>query len=369
MTRLLGTLLLSAGIFCGAVSALVAEDAKSEKTPPAKSDAKTAEAKPDEKLAADDKDKDWKQDLQPKELETLKKLEQVRELRKKAQEGKAIQPQEKQLLLAIKDQLRNRMAQLQQNLIIFAPPQGIQVNVVDVAAIDIAKIYYQKKRYDLVLETLQGVVRDSLDENARNFARLLIGHMYRVHYGAPDKAIEQYLAMEGKLSSQSLSSLLDTYEEVDDLTRLKTLLDARVKTTKAWQEKVDLLRRMATVYQLHDQEDAAIETLRRIPSVLAPEQLTAYREQKIPGQPDKDNRPNLGEEIKDTKSKIAAMEKEGRLDEAERLKLRLELLENRQKAGKVQDNPGDTPMKETPEVKSEEKKSEAAKSEKSETKK
>jgi len=181
-----------------------------------------------------------------------------------------------------------------------------QLNAVDRALFSIAEILYQKGEYGNAISELQKVIEQTPDERSKSAAHLVSGHIYRFNLAQPEKAIEEYKQVTGDLKPVAVENMIDCYMEAGKTKEAVAILEGRLNEAQTPAEKAEILFRMAGLYRQAGDLDSAIETYRRVPTVITYEQAMKAQRARFPAL----------ERIKELAEQLRL---QGRFEEAERL--------------------------------------------------
>jgi len=147
-----------------------------------------------------------------------------------------------------------------------------RVNVVDGAYFEIAELLVNKQEYDEAIEELKRITAASPDPEAAGAAHLSMGHILRQKMGDTEGAIAEYRQVTGRYAETARREIVRAYEEVGEIGKAVAVLDEMLAKAEAPGDKAKILSDIAEVYKKSNDLDRAIETLRKIPTVITYEE-------------------------------------------------------------------------------------------------
>jgi tetratricopeptide (TPR) repeat protein len=149
---------------------------------------------------------------------------------------------------------------------------GAPLNPRDAAHFDVARVLCKVEKFDEAIKELEKVVAGSPDKAAVSAAHFSIANLYRRHLGNADKAIEHYSKVEGDLQQRAFRAMMETFEELGEIERAGQFLEKRILLTEDKPCKVRLLNQLAQLYMRNEENEKAIDVLRRIPETITYEE-------------------------------------------------------------------------------------------------
>ena len=143
-----------------------------------------------------------------------------------------------------------------------------RLNVIDAAYFDVASLLMVKEEYEEAVAELRKVIEGSPDADAISAAHLSAGNILRQKIGNIEEAVKEYKLVSGRYAEWATRQIVQAYEEIGETGKAIDVLKEMLATAGKPEEKVSLLRQMAEVYKKSKNTDMAIETLRKIPTVI-----------------------------------------------------------------------------------------------------
>ena len=196
----------------------------------------------------------------------------------------------------------------------FATPGTM--NVIDRARYTIASILIKQQRYGEAVEELQMIVEKSPDEETVAATHLNIGIIFHRHLNDSESAIQEFQKVTGRFADDALLAIIKTYEDMGNVQKAAETLEKAAAQAKDPGQKVKFLTEAANLYSRHNEDDKAIEVLRKITETISYEEAKKLE--------DASSRTGWGKDVGATEAalaaKLRALEAAGKHEEAAKLK-------------------------------------------------
>ncbi len=211
------------------------------------------------------------------------------------------------------------------------------VGVRDAACLGLAHVHVAKQAPDKAIAVLQELIKDSADENAKGFARLSLARIYKSQKKEAEAA-DELKKVKGLGVIRAIDMLLQGVE--DRTAKLEELL----KEAKEPLAKAVIIRRLIREYARKRDDAKLADLVERTKKLLTAKEAAKAHEDELklalagagggaPGQrgggmPDREEMQQRVNKMRTRmKDRIAELEKEGKKEEAEKLRERMERME------------------------------------------
>lgn len=155
-------------------------------------------------------------------------------------------------------------------------------NVIDEARFTMAKLYCEVGKPEEAVKTLQAIVEESPDEEAKSEAHFRLGNIHSDFFSDKEKAIEQYTQVRGVRRTEALQSIVSLFKkDVGSGEAIKKLMGI-VDRVEQKKDKVTLLREIASLYSSWGSKEKAVEVLKKIPEVITYEEAEKLKRETKP---------------------------------------------------------------------------------------